>query len=73
MEKLEEKYTEVKRRLDLIEAQTPEDNVRYLINQINIDNITVSEKDRVLRILVLIQDSIKSLNLKLANVNKKKK
>lgn len=72
MKELEEKYQEVKKKLNTIESTTPEDNIRYLINQIEVDNITVSEKERVLAILEKVKSSIQNLSLKLSNKGKKK-
>jgi len=56
--------TELKR----IQNITPDDNIRYLVNQIELDNIKVSEKERVLNILNEINLGIVSLiekNMKL--------
>jgi len=56
--------TELKR----IQNITPDDNIRYLVNQIELDNIKVSEKERVLNILNEINLGIISLiekNIKL--------
>jgi hypothetical protein len=56
--------TELKR----IQNITPDENLRYLVNQIELDNIKVSEKERVLNILNEINLGIISLiekNMKL--------
>jgi hypothetical protein len=56
--------TELKR----IQNINPDENLRYLVNQIELDNIKVSEKERVLNILNEINLGIVSLidkNMKL--------
>lgn len=75
---MEEELKRVKAELKHIRGITPDDNLRYLINQITVGNIEVSEKDKVLVILgevdsgILNQrDKISELQSKLNKTNKK--
>ena len=67
----EEEYKKIKSELDLIKRTSPDDNINFLINQINVGNITTSDNDRVINILNVSQDGIKQLNKKLNTKPKK--
>lgn len=63
---IEELQAEIRRR----DSIQPEDNLRFLMNQIQVDNITTSDKNRVLTILnevrlglVAKDDKIKELRM----------
>ena len=73
---MEKELQEVKRELKRIMTIQPEDNLRFLVNQIQVGNITVSEKERVLNILNEVDLGIKNLkdkNNKLIDRKKKQK
>ena len=60
--------SKLRTELNRIQCIKPDENLRYLVNQIELDNIKVSEKERVLNILNEINLGIISLiekNMKL--------
>jgi hypothetical protein len=61
----EEEYKKTKSALDLIERTYPDDNLNFLINQINVGNITTSNNDNVIKILKTANDGVKKLNQRL--------
>lgn len=61
----EDEYKKVKKELDSIKQIQPEDNLRFLINQIDRNNIIVGEKTKVLNILNNVNLGIKNLHKKL--------
>lgn len=69
---MSEEITKIKSELNRIKAIAPNDNLRYLVNQIELNNIKVSEKERVLNILNEIDLGIKNLTDKLNNIRVKK-
>jgi hypothetical protein len=69
---MSEEITKIKSELNRIKAIAPDDNLRYLVNQIELNNIKVSEKDRVLNILNEIDLGIKNLTDKLNSIRTKK-
>lgn len=70
MENTEEQ--KLKTELRRINGIQPEDNLAFLINQINLDNITVSDKPRVLNILNEIRLGIVVITEKLYHAKKAK-
>lgn len=59
---MKEKEKELQNELNRINEIQPDDNLRYLINQVEVGNIEVSEKDRVLNILNEVKLGITSLS-----------
>lgn len=73
---MEKELKEVKAELRRIMSIQPEDNLRFLVNQIEVGNITTSDNKRVLNILNEVNLGIKNLkdkNSKLINRKKKQK
>jgi len=71
MENEEEKKARIE--LDRINGIQPDDNLSFLINQISIDNIEVTDKSRVLNILNEIKLGITALTEKLNKERSKNK
>lgn len=71
---MEKELKEVKAELKRIMSIQPEDNLRFLVNQIEVGNITTSDNRRVLNILNEVNLGIKNLkdkNNKLIDRKKK--
>ena len=71
MENVEEKKARIE--LDRINSIQPDDNLKFLINQISIDNIEVTDKSRVLNILNEVKLGITALTEKLNQERSKNK
>ena len=61
---MEQELKEVKAELKRIMSIQPEDNLRFLVNQIEVGNITTSDNRRVLNILNEVNLGIKNLKYK---------
>jgi hypothetical protein len=71
---MEQELKEVKAELKRITSIQPEDNLRFLVNQIEVGNISTSDNKRVLNILNEVNLGIKNLkdkNNKLIDRKKK--
>ena len=71
---MEQELKKVKSELKRIMSIQPEDNLRFLVNQIEVGNITTSDNRRVLNILNEVNLGIKNLkdkNNKLIDRKKK--
>lgn len=71
MKDLEKENKELKAELKQIKSIQPEDNLRYLVRNFELDNIKVDEKERVLNILNEVNKGILNLKHKL-NIKVKK-
>lgn len=75
MEKEEKELSQLKTELTRIKSIKPDDNLRFLQNQIEVGNITTSDTKRVLNILNEIDLGIKKQDDKINSLtvrNKKK-
>jgi len=61
----EEKYKALKAEMDLIKRTAPEDNLNYLINQINCGNLKTDGNEVVINILQTAINGIKNITKKL--------
>ena len=73
MEKTEKELSQLKTELTRIKAIKPDDNLRFLQNQIEVGNITTSDNKRVLNILNEIDLGIKKQDDKINSLTVKNK
>lgn len=64
MKTIEQENKELRAELKQIKSIQPEDNLRYLVRNFELDKIKVDEKDRVLNILNEVNKGIKNLTFK---------